>query len=559
MHFHTLADEILAGFFEHNPVFATEIGMHEHDARWPDLTDAGRSAWVAFLADARARLEALDAEALSHDEAIDRRILLDNIDAAGFRAETLRDESWNPLSYVYLYGSGLFALLSRPFAPLPDRLRSAAGRLAALPASLDQARATLVAGGPRPVSRFHTEKAVERAEGIADLARSAVKEAEALSDPALLASVREGADAAIAAVAAFRDWLHDELLPTATGDARLGPELYAAKFRHALQSDTNPEELRQLAQHEYHRVRDEMTHLAGDLWPAWMGDAEQPADDNTAVRAVLDAIARDHPAEDELLDWCRAEQARIEAFVAEHDLVGLADEPMQIVWTPQFLRAFGGAMLIPPGPLDKGLDSYFAITPIPAEWSAERRESYLREENARQLRLLTIHEAVPGHYLQLAYANRSPSLVRAVFSSGVFAEGWAVYVTQLMMDAGYGADDPALMLVHWKFYLRAVINTLLDIGLHSGDLDEAGAMEMMTVGGFQEEGEAANKWDRARLSSTQLCEYFLGSVEMHRLEAEAHRRSEAAGRPFVYRPYLESVLAHGTPSMPVIREILFGS
>jgi uncharacterized protein (DUF885 family) len=244
--------------------------------------------------------------------------------------------------------------------------------------------------------------------------------------------------------------------------------------------------------------------------------------------------------------------------VADRDLVGLADEPMQIVWTPEFLRAFGGAMLIPPGPLDKGLDSYFAITPIPADWSAERRESYLREENARQLRLLTIHEAVPGHYLQLAYANRSPSLVRAVFSSGVFAEGWAVYVTQLMMDAGYGADDPALMLVHWKFYLRAVINTLLDIRLHSGDIDEAEAMEMMTVGGFQEEGEAANKWDRARLSSTQLCEYFLGSVEMHRLEAEAHRRSEAAGRPFVYRPYLESVLAHGTPSMPVIREILFG-
>ena len=558
MHFHTLADEILAGFFEHNAVFATDIGMHEHDARWPDLTEAGRSAWLAFLADARGRLEALDLESLSRDDAIDRRILLDNVDAARFRAEVLREDSWNPLTYVYLYGSGLFALLARPFAPLPDRMRSAAARLAALAASLDQAREALTTGGPRPLSRFHTEKAVERMEGIADLARSAVKEAEGLSDPALLASVREAADAAIAAVAAFRDWLRNELLPTATGDVRLGPELYAAKFKHALQSDTTPGELEQLAQHEYHRVRDEMVHLARDLWPAWMGDAEPPADDNTAVRAVLDAIAKDHPAEDELLDWCRGEQSRIEAFVAERDLVGLADEPMQIVWTPQFLRAFGGAMLIPPGPLDKGLDSYFAITPIPADWSAERRESYLREENARQLRLLTIHEAVPGHYLQLAYANRSSSLVRAVFSSGVFAEGWAVYVTQLMMDAGYGADDPALMLVHWKFYLRAVINTLLDIGLHAGDLDEAEAMELMTVGGFQEEGEAANKWDRARLSSTQLCEYFLGSVEMHRLEAEAHHRSEAAGRPFVYRPYLESVLAHGTPSMPVIREILFG-
>jgi uncharacterized protein (DUF885 family) len=200
------------------------------------------------------------------------------------------------------------------------------------------------------------------------------------------------------------------------------------------------------------------------------------------------------------------------------------------VWTPEFLRAFGGAMLIPPGPLDRGLDSFFAITPMPDDWSDERRESYLREDNDRMLRLLTIHEAVPGHYLQLAYANRCPSLLRSIFASGVFAEGWAVYVTQVMMD----------------------------IGIHAGSMDEKDAMRLMVEGGFQEEGEAANKWDRARLSSTQLCEYFLGSVLMHDLEAEARRRADAGGEPFVYRPFLEALLAHGTPSMPVIRDILYG-
>src|SRR6266540_1624295 len=301
-----------------------------------------------------------------------------------------------------------------------------------------------------------------------------------------------------------------------------------------------------------------MLRLARELWPTWKGEEPQPDDDGQLVRAVLDAIATEHPAEDELLDYCRAENARIEAFVAERDLIGLADEPMQIVWTPEFLRAFGGAMLIPPGPLDKGLDSFFAITPMPPDWSPERRASYLREDNARALRLLTIHEAVPGHYLQLAYANRSPSLVRAVFSSGVFAEGWAVYVTQVMMDVGYGADDPALMLVHWKFFVRSMTNTLMDIRIHTGSMDEAEAMRMMVEGGFQEEGEATNKWDRARLSSTQLCEYFLGSVGMRDLEAEARRQADAAGQEFVYRPFLESVLAHGTPSMPVIRELMFG-
>ena len=213
-------------------------------------------------------------------------------------------------------------------------------------------------------------------------------------------------------------------------------------------------------------------------------------------------------------------------------------------------------MLIPPGPLDRGLDSFFAITPTPDDWDDARRESYMRENNARQLRLLTIHEAVPGHYLQLAYSNRTDSVVRAIFGSGVFAEGWAVYVTQVMMDVGYGAEDPALMLVHLKFYLRVITNTLMDLRIHAGSMDEAQAMELMVEGGFQEEGEATNKWDRARLSSTQLCEYFLGSIGMHDLEADARRRAAERNQEFVYRPFLESVLAHGTPSLPVIRDIL---
>jgi uncharacterized protein (DUF885 family) len=558
MDFHELADDVLAGFFRHNPVFATEMGEHAHDGLWPDLTESGRQARLAWLAETTARLQAVDAASLSRDDAIDHRILLEQLEATRFSEETLREETWSPLSYVYLFGNGLFLLLARGFAPLDERLRRVASRLRGMPAALDGARETLAAGGPRPVSRFHAEKALERIVGVTDLARSAVTESKQLDDAALRGEVAAAADEAIAAVEAFTAWLRDELLPGATGDFRLGPELYAAKFRHALKTDMTPDELEHRAASAFEEARVEMVRLARELWPTWKGDEGPPDDEGQLVRAVLDAIAAEHPAEDELLDYCRAENARIEEFVAERDLIGLADEPMQIVWTPEFLRAFGGAMLIPPGPLDKRLDSFFAITPMPADWGPERKESYLREDNARMLRLLTIHEAVPGHYLQLAYANRSPSLMRAVFSSGVFAEGWAVYITQVMMDVGYGADDPALMLVHWKFFVRSMTNTLMDIRIHAGSMDEAEAMRMMVEGGFQEEGEATNKWDRARLSSTQLCEYFLGSVGMHDLEAEARRRAEAAGQEFVYRPFLESVLAHGTPSMPVIRELLFG-
>jgi uncharacterized protein (DUF885 family) len=553
-----LVDEFLAGWFRHYPVHATELGNHEHDGEWPDLSPAGREARRGFLRDAEERVTALDPARLTRDEAIDRRILLDYIGAARFGEETLREETWNPLSYVYLFGGGLFGLLSREFAPLPDRLRSAAARLRGIPSALQQARATLEAGGPRPVSAFHTEKALGTVAGVADLARTAASEAAALDDDALRSEVEAASNEAVAAVESFRDWLRDELAPRATGDFRLGAELYAAKFRHALKTDLTPDDLEARATQAFAQVRGEMVRLARELWPQWIGDEPMPDDERELVARVLDAISADHPAAGELLDFCRVENERIEAFIRERDLVGLADEPMQIIWTPPFLRAFGGAMLIPPGPLDKGLDSFFAITPPPDDWTDEQVESMLREDNARMLRLLTIHEAVPGHYLQLAYSNRTDSLVRAIFQSGVFAEGWAVYVTQVMMDVGYGSDDPALMLVHWKFYLRAITNTMMDIGIHAGSMDEDDAMRLMVEGGWQERSEATEKWSRARLSSTQLCEYFLGSVEMHELEAEARRRSTAAGRDFDYRPFLESVLAHGTPSMPVIREILFG-
>ena len=197
--------------------------------------------------------------------------------------------------------------------------------------------------------------------------------------------------------------------------------------------------------------------------------------------------------------YCREELARIEAFCREHDVIGLVDEPLEIEWTPDFLRSFAGAMLDSPGPLDAGQKAFFSITPVRDEWDADEVESWLREMNDRQLRLLTIHEAVPGHYLQGVYANRGSSLARRVFRSGLFAEGWAVYITQVMMDSGYGGDDPALWLVHWKFYLRAVTNAILDVRIHTMGMTSEEAIALMIDGAFQERAEALAKDERARL------------------------------------------------------------
>ncbi|HEX2756290.1 MAG TPA: DUF885 family protein, partial [Candidatus Limnocylindrales bacterium] len=397
---------------------------------------------------------------------------------------------------------------------------------------------------------------------------------------AVLPRLRAARTIAADALDAFERRLRDEILPEAAGEGRLGPERFAARMTHTMHDPAmTPDRIREQAEREFAAVRAEMIRIAREIAPDWLGDNPIPDDDGDVVRAVLDSVAIDHPKADELLDFCRAELARIETFCGEVDLVGLSKEPLEIGWTPLFLRAFGGAMLSSPGPLERGQKAIFSITPIPADWTADQAESSLREDNARMLRLLTIHEAVPGHYLQGVYANRCPSIARALFGSGVFAEGWAVYVTQVMMDAGYGADDPALMLTHWKYYLRCVVNALIDVGIHTAGMTEDEAVSLMIDGAFQEEAEARAKYNRARLSSTQLSTYFVGSFLFWDLEHEVRRRAAAAaggvggadavptprvvggyGKTpgFVYRDHLEECMNHGSPPMPLLRRLVLG-
>jgi uncharacterized protein (DUF885 family) len=576
-------EAFLAETFRLDPVFATGIGEHAHDARWPDMTPAGRAERLAATDRWLATFAAMTD--LPAEDSIDRDLIIGELEASRFEETVLREEAWNPLAWVYLAGDGLFTLQAREFAPLADRLTSTVGRLEGLPAVFEAARTTLVGEAGRPVGRFQTETALRQLAGIEELIGDALSAAqEAAADDPEVASLRMRLEAAATtartAVSGFETHLRDVVLPASDGEGRIGAVLFAEKMRHTMRSDAlTPERIMAEAEREYVAIRAEMIRLARDLWPAWCGDTPTPDDEGDLVRGVLDAIATEHPEAGDLLDFCRDENARIEAFCVERDLIGLADEPLEIRWTPVFLRSFGGAMLSSPGPLDRGQKAFFAITPMPDDWSEEQRESNLREDNDRMLRLLTIHEAVPGHYLQGVYANRCPSIVRAIFFSGLFAEGWAVYVTQVMMDAGYGANDPALLLVHWKFYLRSVTNAIIDAKIHCEGMTEDEAVGLMVDGGFQEHAEARAKFDRARLSSTQLSTYFAGSMEMWDIEREVRRRAAiASGDPrgaaavpeprvvgnfgetpgFTYRPHLESVIAHGSPPTSLLRRILLG-
>ncbi len=583
----TTFDELVQGLFTElfraSPVLATSVGNHDHDGEWPDQTEAGSRSLVALIDRWVAAFEGLPAGSLAGDEEIDREIVLGELAAMRFAETELRAGSWDPLSWVYLLGEGIHLLLAREFAPLGVRLASAAARIEGIPAVVAAARERLVGSPGRQVSRLHTEVALAQLPGVVELCREALAAGASAGEEGEPAAIRVRLELAVseaeAALDGFAAHLRGVVLPAARGEGRLGPDLFAAQLRHTLRVDMSPDALEERARREYVAVRGEMVRLAQELWTVLRPGEPMPTDEGPLVRGALDTIAERHPAPEDLLEFCRAELARVEAFCRERDVVALAEEPLAIEWTPVFLRAFGGAMLSSPGPLDRGLRSYFYVTPTPDDWTPEQVESYLREDNDRMLVTLVIHEAVPGHYLQLAYANRSPSFVRAAMASGVFAEGWAVYVTQVLMDLGYAADDPALLLVHWKLYLRVVTNALIDVGIHVRGMSEDEAVGLMVEGGFQEQSEAVKKYERARLTATQLSTYFVGSTSMWDIEEARRRRlASASGDPrgaaavpvprvvggfgdtpgFVYREHLEAVLAHGTPPIPALRRILLG-
>jgi uncharacterized protein (DUF885 family) len=581
---------LLARFAALHPVAATATGIHDHDGEWDGFGPAADARVIAWVDEETARLKRISEADLDRDDRADRDLALATLAGIRFERTEIRTTAWDPLNIVATVGGGLFPLIARTFGSREQRARDLAARLNGLPQLLDEAVNALVGvpemrvaaddGAPRrvgdsapsgeltlpaqPISRLHTETAIAQAEGIAELAEMG---GEVYGD-----ELRGAAEVARAAAERFTQRLRDEVLPRSDGEGRYGAARYDRALRHTLFGSHDRGAVGAAAAVEFAAVRERMISIAREIAPRWIGEGEAErlqSDPQHLVGAVLHAIGGEHSAAADLLDRCREETARCEAFVKRTGLIDLPKEPLQITWTPRFLRAYGGASLDSPGPLDKGEMSFFYVTPPPDDATPEQVESMLREDNDRMLALLAIHEAIPGHYLQLAAANETDRPLRAAFGSGVFAEGWAVYVTQVMLDEGFGDGDKALELVHWKVYLRCVANALLDVGIHADGRDEAWALNLMVGESWQEESEAKAKYLRARLTATQLPTYFIGSVGCWELEDRARAAvsgtaDQHAGLPgnrpatpgFSRPAHLRAMLQHGTPPIPLLERLM---
>jgi uncharacterized protein (DUF885 family) len=555
--FEALGKRYVEEFGRHSPVAATQLGDHRTDGELDDLSAAGRARTLAWIKALLAELQGIDRAQLSRANQVDAAMLENQLRYAAWSEERYRDWSWDPLLYTQLTGQAIYGLVAREFAPLPERLRSVTSRLEKLPALLEQTRANLV---PERVPAIHAETAVRQNPGVLSLVDQLVVPAMAQLPEADRARLEKAIATARAAVQAHQQWLEKELKPRARGDFRIGRELYDEKLAFALMSPLTRDDIRRRAESEVVATRAKMYEVAREVLAGREGAPATPADptpaeQQAAIKAALELASAERPPREGVVDLAKQTLAEATEFVRRRNFVTVPDEPLDIILMPEFQRGVAVAYCDSPGPLDKGQRTFYAVSPIPEDWTQEQVDSFLREYNTRSIANLTIHEAMPGHYLQIAHSNRYPSILRAMLGSGPFVEGWAVYTERVMQEQGFREGDPLMRLVQLKWYLRSITNAIMDSAIHVDGMTRDEAMKLMVETGFQEEREAAGKWVRAQLTSAQLSTYFVGYQEHSDMRAEAERRD---GAGFDIRRYHDTVLSFGSPPVRFVRALLFG-
>jgi len=553
--FEALGRRYVDEFGRYSPVAATQLGDHRYDGELDDLSNEGRARGIGWRKQLLDELGRIDHARLSRANQVDAKMLENDLRYAVWTEEKLSDWSWDPQVYNELAGQSLYGLLARDFAPWPQRLRSVTSRLEKLPRLLEQTRANLVAAR---VPATHADTVIKQNPGVLSLVDELVVPNLKQLPPDDRVRLERAIAQARTAVQAHQQWLEQQLKPNAKGDFRIGRELFDEKLAFALMSPLSRAEIRRRAESEVVATRAKMYAiarqvLAGRAQAPPTPDQPTSAEQQAAIKAALDLAAADRPPRDGVVDAARVALRETTDFVRAQNFVTVPAEPLDIILMPEFQRGVSVAYCDSPGPLDKGQRTFFAVSPIPDDWTPTQVESFLREYNTRSIANLTIHEAMPGHYLQLAHSNRYPSTLRAMLESGPFIEGWAVYTERVMEDKGFRANDPLMRLVQLKWYLRTVVNAILDSAIHVDGMSRDDAMKLMTETAFQEEREAAGKWVRAQLSSTQLSTYFVGYQEHADLRNEAERRW---GKDFDLKRYHDRVLSFGSPPVRFARELL---
>lgn len=557
LQFQQISKRFLAEAMRLSPVEATAMGEHRYDALLPDMSASGRAerrrAWQTFLV----QLGQIDPVRLSRGNQVDLALLKNELQYRIWQDRALQDWAWNAQIYNDIAAGALYTLAARDFAPWDVRLKAATARMEALPSFLKASRTQLVPARVPPIFAETVAKQnagiVEIAEGMLAPHAAALKGADRVRFDKALAGLK-------AAVADQQTWLDTVLVPAAKGEFRLGPALYDQKMKFALMSDLTRPELKARALKAKAETRAEMYELSrqvlkGKADPSLLPDNPTPGQQQALIESALALSYAKHPPRAQLEQRARETLAEATDFVRARGFIRMPEGPVRVITMPKFQQGNAVAYNDPPGVFEKGAENFYAVSPIPDDWSDAQAESFLSEYNDYMIHDLSIYEAMPGHYVQLDHSNRTDDVLRAYLGSGPFVEGWAVYAEGVMKDEGYLNGDPLFQLTVLKMRLRSITNTLLDIGIQTEGMTRDQAMELMQKGAFQAEREAAGKWVRASLSSVQLLSYFTGYTEHMALREEAKQRW---GKGYSLRRYNDTVLSFGSPPVKYARALMFG-
>ncbi len=570
--FARLSEEFIHETLALSPSAASQAGYHSHvdgktgktialDALLDDVSPSGIAEQRRAYEHWRHRFHTeTPLASLGVEDAADWRLIDDQIALNLLDYDRIQSYRHNPTVYVELLGSALFQPLTDDYAAEDVRVGDVLSRIAAIPRFLDQARSQLIDADP-----IFIKVAVEENDGNVDLVQSTV----AASIPAgskLKTRYDQVAPPAVAALKSFSGWLKDELAKHKTDRTwRLGKELYAAKFRLVMQTPVTPEQVLADAENELKKTRAEMLELALPMHKQYFPDHDDHANlageerENTIIGEVLKKISDDHPRRDDLMQTVKDDLGGIRQFIIDKKIVSLKSrDNLKVIATPPYMRGIysvGGFHGAPP--LDPNAEAEYWVTPIDPKTPDDKAESRLREYNNWVLNWLSIHEALPGHYVQAEHANDiqplSRRLTRGLFGNGAYVEGWAEYIAQVMMKQGFANNDPRYRLSYLKVWLRAVGNAILDVRMQTMGMTDEQAMSFMMNDAFQTRAEAEGKLQRAKLSSTQLPTYYVGTSDWWRLR---HAYESAKGKEFTLAEFHDRALDLGALPVPWLADIL---
>lgn len=540
-------EHFIDALWKENPDWATGVGYHKYDSVLVVPDSAATAARLAFAQQQLDSLKSYDLASLSDANKIDYQLIQNYLESVQWSIREQKSSEWDPSSYNV---SNTFAfILNENYAPLETRLRSFGSRLRNIPAYYEAAKKQI----KDPVPELTSLAIDQNSGGLSVFEKDFADSLKKTSIPAAeQAAMLASAKTATKAIRDYAAWLK-ALKPEHPRSFRLGKALYDQKFKYDIQSSFTASQIYDSAIARKAFVHGEMTKISRQLWPKYFGSTPMPADSLELVGRMIDTLSVQHVKPEEFQSAIEKQLPALIAFIKEKDLLYIdPSKPLVVRKEPAYMAGVAGASISAPGPYDKGGNTYYNVGSLEG-WPKDKAESYLREYNHYILQILDIHEAIPGHYTQLVYANQSPSLIKSLMSNGAMIEGWAVYTEQMMLENGYGNNAPEMWLMWYKWNLRTVCNTILDYSVHVKDMSKEDAIHLLTKEAFQQAAEAEGKWKRVSVTSVQLTSYFTGYKEIIDLR-EAYKQKQ--GKDYSLKAFNEKFLSYGSAPVKYIRQLM---